>query len=127
MYIGADAGAYFTEPSFAFVPNIQVSLLSQGKVKPDPNWIFLGLGIGYEAVQDKFVFISNPVSYNIGHHLPLVNNVFIGPSILTSLNGDIAILAGIRAGLWKLGKLKEIKLSPTKYVYMKNLPRININ
>jgi hypothetical protein len=99
LYAGFDVGAYLTEPSVAFVPNIELSFLSYGKTKPDPNWAFLGLGIGYEAVQDRFVFVLMPASYNIGHDLPLVNNVFLGPTVSSSFSGEVAVMMGLRFGL----------------------------
>jgi len=99
LYAGADVGAYFTEPSVAFTPSLELSLLSFGRTRPDPNWTFLGLGGGYEAVQDRFVFVVSPVNYNIGHPLPLVNNVFLGPTVSTSLKGDVAVMLGVRFGL----------------------------
>lgn len=99
LYAGFDGGAYFTEPSGAFVLNLQLSLFSYGKTKPDPDWAFLGLGAGYEVAQDRFTFAVNPASYNIAHHLPFVNNIFVGPSVSADLQGGVAILLGTRFGL----------------------------
>jgi hypothetical protein len=99
LYAGADVGAYVNVPSVAFAPSLEVSLLAFGRTRPDPDWTLLGLGGGYEAVQDKFVFVVSPVNYNIGHPLPLVNNVFLGPTVSTSLKGDVAVMLGLRFGL----------------------------
>jgi hypothetical protein len=99
FYAGFDGGAYFTEPSGAFIPNLQLSLFSYGKTKPDPDWAFLGLGAGYEVAQNRFTFVVTPASYNIAHHLPFVNNIFVGPSVSADLQGGVAILLGARFGL----------------------------
>lgn len=99
FYAGIDAGAYFTNVSGALTPNLELSLFSYGMTKTDSDWIFVNLGLGYEAFLKRFDFIFNPVSYNIGHHLPLVNNVFLGPSISVDNHGSFAIYMGLRFGL----------------------------
>lgn len=99
LYAGFDGGVYFTQPSGAFNPNIQLALFSHGRTKPDPNWTFLGIGTGYEVVQDKFNFVLTPVSYNIGHHLPFVNNIFLGPTISADFYSNVALMVGMHFGL----------------------------
>lgn len=99
LYAGMDMGAYLTQPSFATIPNLQIDLFSYGKVKPDPDWTFLGLGMGYEFVDNQVGFVVSPVQYNIGHNLPLVNNVFIRPTVLGTLQGDFAVMMGVGFGL----------------------------
>lgn len=99
LYAGFDGGAYVTTPSGTFNPNIQLAIFSYGKIKPDPDWTFLGIGLGYEVVQDRFNFVLTPVNYNIGHHLPFVNNIFLGPTVSADLKGDVAAMIGLHFGL----------------------------
>lgn len=81
------------------IPNIAVSLFSYGQTKQNPSWSFLGLGVGV-SVQDKApAAIIVPASYNIGQHLPLMNNLFIGPVISINTTGSIAVGGNISAGL----------------------------
>jgi len=99
LYFGMDGGAYFNKPKGAAAPNMQLFFWSKGRTRTDPDWILLGVGAGYEIVENKIVFLISPVSYNVGHHLPLVDNIFLGPSVSTDVQGNIAILFGARVGL----------------------------
>ena len=99
LYVNFGGGAYFTEPSGAFVPGIQMSMWSYGRTRPDPDWTFVGLGAGYEVAQDRFVFTINPLSYNVAHHIPFVNNIFVGPSVSADLTGGLAVMLGLGVGL----------------------------
>lgn len=99
LYVNFGGGAYFTEPSGAFVPGLQMSMWSYGRTRPDPDWTFVGIGAGYEVAQDRFVFTINPLSYNIAHHIPFVNNIFVGPSVSADLIGGLAVMLGLGVGL----------------------------
>lgn len=99
LYAGFDGGLYFSKPSGAFVPNLELFLFSYGKVKPDPSLIALGFGLGYETINRNIVFVFSPIDYNIGHNLPLVNNVFVGPTLSLDIKGNVAVLAGLKFGL----------------------------
>jgi hypothetical protein len=80
-------------------PHLQVSFLSLGKTKVDPDWSFLGVGLGYEAPLNRGSLVISPVSYNVGHHLPLVNNLFIGPLLGVDTARNVTISAGVQVGL----------------------------
>lgn len=100
LYLGVDGGVVVNpNPKAEMTPNIQVSFFSYGKTTIDPDWSLLGLGLGYETQIDRPVIILSPVSYNLGHHLPLVNNLHVGPSVSIDTAGGIGILGGIRVGL----------------------------
>lgn len=99
LYVNFGGGAYFTEPSGAFVPGLQMSMWSYGRTRPDPDWTFVGIGAGYEVAQDRFVFTINPLSYNVAHHIPFVNNIFVGPSVSADLTGGLAVMLGLGVGL----------------------------
>lgn len=99
LYLGLHSGAYVTKPNFALIPNLQVVLFSYGNTKPDSDWVFLGAGLGYESINRELNFNIVPVGYNVGHNLPLVNNIFISPIISADLKGNIIISFGIQVGL----------------------------
>lgn len=99
IFFGADGGLYVTDPNPAINTTVQVFWASHGQTKPDPNWIFLGTGLGYEAMQNRLGFTFTPVSYNVAHHIPLINNLFLGPAVSFDLNKDVALMLGLRVGL----------------------------
>lgn len=99
LYAGFNGGAYLNQIAGEASPNLKLYLFSSGKTKVDPNWIFLGLGGGYGVVGQSFLFNISPVGYNVGHHLPFVNNIFVEPSFAIDINGNYAVLAGLAFGL----------------------------
>ena len=65
-------------------PTLGISLFSYGRTKIDNDLLFLNVYAGGNT--DSATIGVVPVQYNIGNHLPLINNTFIGPSI--GLNTD---------------------------------------
>ena len=80
-------------------PTLDVSLFSYGETKVNPTFKFLGLGIGYETQTNTLGFVVNPVDYNLGENISLINNFYIGPSVGVDLEGQVFVGAGIRVGL----------------------------
>ena len=99
LYLSADFGAYLTSTRFEFIPNLQLMLFSYGQTKSFPDWNFLGLGFGYTFNAKSLALIVSPANYNIAKHLPLVKNVYIGPSISINAKQEFSVLGGIRVGL----------------------------
>jgi hypothetical protein len=99
LYLGADAGARFNPLAFEFVPNLQLALMSYGNTKVSPDFYFLGIGAGYETQENNVAFIFSPIAYNIGKDLPLVDNMFVGPSLAIDTDSNFSILLGIHVGL----------------------------
>lgn len=80
-------------------PTLDVSLFSYGETKVNPTWKFLGLGIGYETQNNTLGFVVNPADYNLGKHIPLINNFYLGPTVGADLEGQVFVGGGIRVGL----------------------------
>jgi hypothetical protein len=99
LYAGIDAGAYLNKSSGAVVPNLEISLFSYGATKSDPNLSFVGLGVGYDLIDKQLSFVLTPVTYNIGHDLPLVENVHLRPTVGLTPSGDFELMAGVGFGL----------------------------
>ncbi len=100
LYLGLGGGLAFDVLPKAFLqPSVHLSFLSYGMTRNDPNWTFLGVGLGYEGGLNRGSIIFAPVSYNIGHHLPLVNNLFLGPMLGFDTNANFAVSLGIQVGL----------------------------
>lgn len=98
-YLGLDVGTHLNPVRWELTPNLQVSFFSYGKTLTEPEWTFLGLGLGYETQSDVIGFVVSPVSYNVAKHLPLVENVYVGPTIGVTTSGDFSVLGGLRVGL----------------------------
>lgn len=60
-------------------PTLGISLFSYGRTKVDNDLLFLNVYTGGNT--DSATIGVVPIQYNIGKHLPLINNTFIGPSI----------------------------------------------
>ena len=73
--------------------------MSYGKFKNQPDFVFLQLGAGYNTVSKNIGLFFNPFSYNLGNHIPLIKNTYIGPSLQIDQDKDISILGTISAGL----------------------------
>lgn len=99
LYLSLDFGTYISHPEFELTPNLQLALFSYGKTKINPEWTFLGLGVGYEVKHDTLSVLISPANYNIGQHIPFTKNIYVGPAISFDVHGDFAILGGIRVGL----------------------------
>jgi len=99
LLFSIDGGVYWSTPQFELNPNLQVALFSYSRTKQLPQWLFLGLGMGYSTQMQEVSFIMSPVNYNIAEHIPLIQNLYIGPSISVDIKGQFAILGGIRVSL----------------------------
>lgn len=106
LYMSLDAGVMAAKlngssvDSFGEIsPNLQVFLLSHGRTKLDTNWTFLGVGAGYEPLNESVNFMLSPVNYNIGKPIPLIENLFLGPSLSIDVKGQIGVYLGLRVGL----------------------------
>lgn len=99
LYFGLDFGSY-VYPGFALevMPNIQISLFSYGKTKINPDWTFLGLGLGFGSQTETLGFVLTPFRYNVARHLPMVKNLYLGPTVSVNSVGGFAIMAGIAVG-----------------------------
>ena len=99
LYAGFDGGVSLTQMKGEFSPNLNVGIMSYGKYKNQPDLSVLQVGLGYGIINQKLQFVITPIGYNIGKHIPLMNNTYIAPSIHIGTNGDISAMAGLRIGL----------------------------
>lgn len=58
-------------------------------------WRFIRAGIGFSSVSDIY-FTITPATYNIGNNIPLFEDLWLGPSLGTTVEGDW--LLGITLG-----------------------------
>lgn len=99
LYLGVDGGVNIHAVRGEFTPNLSLQLMSYGKYKAQPDLSVLQIGIGYGIDAKRPSVSITPLMYNIGNHLPLVNNLYLGPSLQLNTAGDVGIMAGIKVGL----------------------------
>ncbi len=68
---------------YELYPSIDLSFFSYGKTNRDMDWKFIEFSFGGTHKNLYIGFI--PVSYNVGHFIPLVENLFVGPYINTDM------------------------------------------
>jgi len=99
LFMGIDTGLNISQMDAEFSPNIDIGIMSYGRYKNQPDISILQLGFGYGIVSGKLQGIITPFAYNVGKHFPLMNNTYMGPSLYFGINGDIAVMGGLRTAL----------------------------
>lgn len=99
LFAGMDAGVNISQFKGEFTPSVSVSAISYGRFKTQPDFSFLQLGLGYGTVSKKAQFVVTPFAYNVGKHIPLMNNTYIGPSVQLGTDGGVSVMLGLRIGL----------------------------
>jgi len=74
-------------------------LFSYGRTKVNPDWSFVGVGVGFESRNNNAALVLSPVNYNIGKSLPIVRNIYVGPTVGLDTSGKFSVLGGVRVGL----------------------------
>jgi len=71
-------------------PMLNMSLWSYGRTKRDMDLRFFIVGAGLFSDSGTYgAFAFSPVEYNLGNHVPFVENFFLGPTIDFSTNGSV--------------------------------------
>lgn len=99
LHLGIDSGIDVTHLGAAVTPNAAVQVFSYGTDKVQPDLSILQVGGGYNTVTRVPELVVRPVSYNIGKHLPLMNNLYVGPSIQLGTDGNVILGLGLHTAL----------------------------
>lgn len=99
LYAGMDVGVGVAPIKGEFTPNVNFQIMSYGRYKTQPDLSVLQLGLGYGINSARPQVVVTPVSYNVGKHIPFMNNTYFGPSVGVSTDGNVLIGAGLRFGL----------------------------
>lgn len=104
IYLGLDGGIRMPTTNVSTIrgevsPNLNLSIMSYGRYKTQPDISVLQVGAGYGIDARKVNISLTPIMYNIGKFLPLMNNLYIGPSVNVNTSGDVGIMGGVRVGL----------------------------
>lgn len=97
LTLAMDSGVDVTHLQGAFTPNARVQLFSYGTDKKQPDLSILQVGGGYNIINKVPEVVVTPVSYNIGKHLPLMDNLYVGPSIQYGTDGNVIIGLGLHS------------------------------
>ncbi len=86
--------AIFTSEFFA--PALDLSIASYGRTKRDMDWRFIIPSIGGANNKDgtEIVFGFTPIQWNFGNIVPLVENMFLGPTVAWDTKGMMSYGAG---------------------------------
>jgi hypothetical protein len=99
LYLSLGGGVNLTKVDGSVNGSAEVSLFSYGPTKVDSYWRVLSPGIGYDPVAKDFLITLTPAGYNVGKHLPLTQNVFVGPQVTYGIGNNWSLLLGVSAGL----------------------------
>jgi len=90
LYLALQSGVVVYPPVQASAGfSLQFSVMSYG------DWAFVGLSGGYDGVRNAFIASIIPFSYNVGHPLPLLEDLRIFPYISADHRGGVGIGVGI--------------------------------
>lgn len=99
LYLAIDAGINVTHPEAAVVPRVALQLMSYGKYKNQPDFSILQVGAGYNIVSKTPEVSITPFAFNLGGHIPLIQNLYIGPTLQYGTDGNFSVTGGLGAGL----------------------------
>lgn len=99
LYGGFDAGLNASNVKGEFTPSVSVAMFGYGRYKNQPDISVLQVGAGYGMVSKKPQFVITPFAYNVGKHIPLMNNTYVGPSVQLGTDGGVSVMLGLRIGL----------------------------
>lgn len=99
LFLGADGAVGLNPVKGDFIPNLNVQIMSYGRYKTQPDWSILQVGAGYAVDSKRPELLITPFSYNVGKNIPLMNNLYVGPSVGVVTDGNVFVGGGIRVGL----------------------------
>ncbi len=99
LYLGVDVGANIATIKPEVTPNVSLQIMSYGRYATQPDLSVLQVGVGYGLDAKKPSVSVTPIMYNVGKHIPLMNNLYVGPALQVNTSGDVGIMGGIKVGL----------------------------
>lgn len=100
LALGIAGGISLTPtPKPEIMPLVEITFASYGKNKFDNEWLFGGIGIGYQSIAKEVALQVTPVRYNVGSRLPLIDNLNIGPSVSVNTKRTFVFYLSLTASL----------------------------
>jgi hypothetical protein len=100
LLVGMDGGVDVNAVKGAFIPSLNLGIMSYGQFKTTPTLSVLEVGIGADVVAKTGELVITPVAFNFGNKFfsLLMNNTYVAPSVSIGTTGNITIGAGLRVG-----------------------------
>jgi hypothetical protein len=100
VYLGIGVGSTVA-PEFRaeVVPTLGAAMFSYGPNKKQSTLSFLNVGIAAHTQDLAPALTISPVNYNIGEPIPLLENLFIGPTVSVDTNANVSISGSVQVGL----------------------------
>lgn len=89
-------GGLFTNKDIA--PKLDLSLSSFGRTKRDMDWRFFVFGVGVSQDDEddvKIIGSFEPLSWNIGNILPIIENLFVGVALTYDTENETTVGASV--------------------------------
>jgi hypothetical protein len=101
LLLGADGGVNLNHVKGEFTPSVNLGIMSYGQYKTNPDFSILEVGAGWSTVNQRPSLVITPVQYNLGRNVfsPLMNNLYVGPSVTVGTDGSWTLQGGVRVGL----------------------------
>jgi len=100
IYLGIAAGArVYPELQPEIAPNVGVALFTYGQTKTNPDFTFLHLGASYNSQSNTAGIMVTPVTYNLGQHIPLIDNLHLGPAVTLDTELGVTVSGNVLVGL----------------------------
>ncbi len=99
LFLGVEGGIGVNPVRGEFSPSLSVGIMSYGQYKTNPDFSVLEVGVAYGTVSQRPQIVVTPVAYNVGKHIPLMSNMYIGPTVSAGTDGNVTFGVGLRVGL----------------------------
>lgn len=101
LFLGVALGVNVRNPRLEFLPDLSLGFFSYGKTKIQPDITILHAGVGAHVNGETVLpaFSITPLTYNVGQHIPFMQNFYLGPNISVDTGGGVAVTAGFKVGL----------------------------
>lgn len=101
LHMFANGGVGITKAPIQgeFTPGVSLGIMSYGKTRSNPALSILQVGVGYGVINKTPELSISPIQYNLGQHLPLISNTYVGPTLQVNTTGGVTVGAGFSVGL----------------------------
>lgn len=87
------------EDGVAVLPGVDLAVATYGYPGEPALWVFLAPGVRYEPRVGSFALSAVPVAFNVGKPMPLLENLYLGPSVAVQGGGGVSVGVSLQVGL----------------------------
>jgi hypothetical protein len=99
LFLATSGGVGVRTVQGEFTPSLNVGIMSYGKYKTQPDFSVLQVGVGFGVVSRKPQVLISPGAYNVGQHIPLMHNLYIGPTVGIGTDGNVFVMGSLAVAL----------------------------